>query len=128
MDKYDEAIEWLVEHADDETGIRDNVIQLAWDLDDEFPMALCLFQICSPSGLGSSTPQGKICGCLTQVRRTENTLDAWTPELTEAIRADERIPGRIEEISKLRDDELRAALQPFAEWQRRLDREIRNTN
>lgn len=125
MDKYDEAIEWLVEHADDETGCRYNVIQWAWDLDDEFPIAHCLFQLCTPGGLSSPNPQGKVCGCLTQVRRSENTLDAWTPELTAAIRADERIPGSIEGISKLRDDELRAALQPFAEWQRKLDREIR---
>jgi hypothetical protein len=126
MDKYDQAIEWLVEHADDETALPGcNVIDLAWDLDDAYQTGQCLFQICSPSGFAVNTPQGMPCGCLTQVVRKENTLDAWTPKLTEAIRADQRIPGSIRDISRLRGDELRTALQPFAEWQRRLDKEIR---
>lgn len=125
-DKYDEAIEWLVEHADDEVDGVPSVIEAAWDFDeDAAEPAMCLFQICSPSGFACDTPSGKACGCLTQVRRDENTLDAWTPSLTAEIRADERIPGNIRKIARLRGDKLRAALQPFAFWQRRLDREIR---
>lgn len=120
-DKYDEAIDWLVENADDDELLEGygSVVERAWDGD--LDQGWCLFQIVSPSGLA-----WKACGCLTQIRRPENTLDACTPELTAAIRADERIPFDVCGMKKLRGDDLRAALLPFAEWQRRLDREIRS--
>lgn len=123
MDKYDEAIEWLVEHADER--IRgESVIYRAWD--DPYADGHCLFLCATPTGHYAFRGDLNDCGCLTQIRGSLLEIyHAWTPELTAAIRADERIPVCIEEISNLRGEELRAALQPFAEWQRKLDREIR---
>jgi len=61
------------------------------------------------------TNRGKcICGCLTQIKWEE--YDGPTPELTAAIRADERIP-RSEDLS-LED------LPVFAEWHRKFDVEL----
>lgn len=119
MDKYDEAIEWLVERPD--------AIDPVWIQAGMVPhriKASCLFAFCSPSGLAIGE-----CGCLTMVRDGEHTClgrdfqdDAI---LTEQIRDDVRLPRAIDHIEHLRGDELRTALQPFAFWQRRLDREIR---
>lgn len=67
-----------------------------------------LFALCS------SDPEG-CCGCLTQVRAFE--FGAETDELTAAIRADNRIPDNPRAIGVL-------DLPVFAEWQRRLDREL----
>lgn len=55
------------------------------------------------------------CGCLTQIRGGDYA--APTKALTAAIRDDERIPA----ISTLIDVE---SLPVFAEWQRRLDKEL----
>jgi len=115
MDKYDEAIEWLVEHPDE-----------LW------PMwsgpsggdAGCLFEFCSAEPDMSVVPNGEMCGCLVMIRESD-TYSAWTPELTDEIRADDRLPRSFTDLKGLRGDALRAALQPFAEWQRRLDKEIR---
>jgi hypothetical protein len=54
------------------------------------------------------------CGCLTQVKYEHK--QAQTPALTAAIRADDRIP----EAEKITVDDLPV----FAEWQRRLDKEL----
>jgi len=123
-DKYDDAIEWLVEHADERfTGC--SAVFAAWsypDAGDPYGLtaAHVLFQAANASGYAAP---GDRCGCITQIREGRN--EATTADLTAAIRADARLPSRIRDIEKLRGDELRAALQPFAEWQRRLDREIR---
>lgn len=52
-------------------------------------------------------------GCLTMIRRSTNYC-APTSELTEAIRADTRIPSNHADITL-------AHLPVFAEWQRRID-------
>lgn len=58
-------------------------------------------------------------GCLTQIRRDSYRCVPGRPDLTEAIRADERIP---------RDSfDIRVEHLPvFREWQERLDRELRD--
>jgi hypothetical protein len=122
-DKYDDAIEWLVAHADDESKLGRGICYDAW-VNAATHTVGCLFDFCTPSG--RSKPMGKlIYGCLTMIRRQPGKYIAWTDYLTREIVTDDRIPKLIDELCDLRGDELRAALQPFAEWQRRLDREIR---
>lgn len=109
-DKYDAAIAYLRERPEE--------IVDAWFYfpADQHP-AHCLFAYCSPSGTNDDdTPDGYPCGCLTQVRASWS-IKAWTPELTEAIRRDVRIPTREFDITV-------ADLEVFAEWQRRLDKEL----
>lgn len=127
MDKYDEAIEWLVANPvvkghDGDGGLWTEIYQAWGNCYDH--KAGCLFVYADPGIHESvSRPHG-VCGCLTMIRNPANPHVAWTPELTAEIRADARIQP-IESIVALRGDALRAALQPFAEWQRRLDKEIR---
>ena len=115
MDKYDKAIKYLTKHPD-------RIID-AWhvplaDDEGELAQAYCLFQYCNKTGrYGTSN-----IGCLTTIR-SGNIYGtgpvAFSEILTQEIRADERIPvspGRI----TVKD------LPVFAEWQRRLDREIRD--
>ena len=100
MDKYDKAIAYLKENPD--------AIQDAWGTPDLHP-AGCLFAYAGP------TEKDGI-GCLTQIRgyhecRTE------TEALTLEIKNDTRIP---EHFSYITVDNL----EVFAEWQRRLDKEL----
>lgn len=112
MDKYDEAIEYLVARPE-ETGN-------AWI---RGALGVGLFGFC--------TPDGRIhpgCGCLTMVKSGPEV--AFTSSLTDAIRADNRIHEEISDLTKAllstdSPDARRAILQPYAEWQRRMDREIR---
>ena len=57
------------------------------------------------------------CGCLTQVSDRASGYIAATAALTDAIRADEAVPSKPTELTL-------ADLPVFADWQRRLDREI----
>lgn len=114
MDKYDAAIEFLSKHPD--------LIMASWydiplsdrkDIINAHSIAHCLFQRCGPAD----------CGCLTTIRGlyyAGNYPFAATDELTEAIQNDERIPHdeRYIEVSHL---------PIFAEWQRRLDKELGRT-
>jgi hypothetical protein len=104
-DKYDDAIAYLTNHSHE--------IQEAW-LSTNSHIAGCLFNFATQTGYYKA---GCGCGCLTSIRRTEYN-SAATPELTKAIRADERIPKRFTDI-KLSD------LPVFAEWQRRIDIELK---
>ena len=76
-----------------------------------------------------TTPLFAFCGggCLTMIRGSGST--SYTPELTEEIRADKEIPESSGELMTAWDKrnrrQRRALLNRFAEWQRRLDREIR---
>lgn len=111
-DKYDIAIEYLTEHPKEILDTWSNPMGSSGG---------CLFQFCTPTGaLDCKIIEGEShqCGCLTQLKRFSDRI-AWTPELTNEIRADTRIPGMAEGITV-------ADLPVFAEWQRRLDREIRN--
>lgn len=100
-DKYDEAIEYLTEHPEEIYETWNSAIS-----NSELPGA-CLFRACS-------NDSKKCYGCLIQVRYRE--YPAQTPELTAAILADKRIPPANEITVE--------DLPVFAEWQRRLDKEL----
>jgi hypothetical protein len=128
MDKYDEAIEHLRKFYD--AGELENIYG-AWNYPDEENPASALFQYVANDGY--SHPY---CGCLTQVR--SGYKGAYGSMLTDQIRADIRIPCRIPdpgdfnlgiEESKAQYKEellpLMKALPVLAEWQRRLDVELK---
>lgn len=129
-DKYDDAIDYLVSYPENTYEVWKDVSQEATP--DVWARAHCLFQHATPSGRfefhGPSA-----CGCLTQIRSGGGNFTgpfvAWTPKLTQEIRADEAIFGSIDDLQKAMTaatrDERRKLLEPFAEWQRRLDLEIR---
>lgn len=103
-DKYDIAIEFLTKHPEH--------IENAWFFPapnklEEVNQAHCLFQV-----VGDCNNFG----CLTQIKYYAQAYKACTPELTEQIIADERIPNS--HLIKVTD------LPIFAEWQRRLDKEL----
>ena len=108
MDKYDKAIAYLIEHPSE--------VEDAWNRASclgRHPHG-CLFLHCNPRGFAGS---GSF-GCLIQVKA--GTYPAFTPELTEKIRADERIPSKPDDIKPTLE-----GLTPFAEYQREMDRTIR---
>lgn len=113
MDKYDKAIEYLTANP--------NHIPDAWLLmpRDHFSPDLdfeprCLFEYVAKDPFSNDTNEH--IGCLTQIRANAGII-AETPELTEAIRADERIPRG---VGRINVDNLHV----FAEWQRRIDTEL----
>jgi hypothetical protein len=111
-DKYDEAVAYLTEHPD---SIFDS-----WKACGSMPGG-CLFQFATPTGSiewRRDDGEEKECGCLTTIRCNPGERHAWSDELTVAILGDQRIPLDARQI----DTEH---LPVFAEWQRRLDREIR---
>lgn len=117
MDQYDEQIERLVKA--DESAIRCD-----WN------SANGLFQLATNTGRSAKRPDGVMCGCLTLIReRWGCACVAWTDKLTAKIRADNSLPvstdALLDDWNSLTIRERRAAIKPFAKWQRRLDREIR---
>ncbi len=103
-DKYVHAMEYLHRHPE--------MIRIEWSHGNDPSWS-------SPGKhLFALTAEG--CGCLTQVRgrslRAAST-EAPTEALTRAIRRDQRIPR--DEVN-IRPEHLNV----FAEWQRRLDREL----
>lgn len=117
MDKYDEQIERLMK-TDNEVD-RDQVVE-------EWGDAIGLFQYASCDGLMSMNGEGPYAGCLTMIRNVnlKVVMDSKgvNENLTSEIRSDERIP------LSLRDIKTKEQLEVFAEWQRRLDKEIRGKN
>lgn len=102
-DKYARAVKYLKAHPLE--------IQYHWN----YPRPDgpgCLFQ---PASRNENTKNDQSIGCLTQIRC--GGWNAETVKLTLAIRADERIPDLSDGITP---DNLHA----FAQWQRRLDREL----
>jgi hypothetical protein len=84
-----------------------------------------LFQFCNSTGFQGAQYDG--CGCLTQIRSSH--VVAATTALTVAIKNDTRIVKSVYDLAR-RWQSLSAgaraeSLRPFAEWQRRLDVEIR---
>lgn len=112
-DKYQKAVEYLTKHPGE--------IFDAWLDVNEHP-AGCLFQFANQFGFQrygydrASWTTTTICGCITEIRGCGYLAE--TPELTAAIRADKRIPERPDDIKPHH-------LPVFAEWQARLDRELR---
>lgn len=109
-DKYDIAIEYLTKYP--------NEMYTAWGNPDAHE-AGCLFQYATRKYGPENTPLS--IGCLTMIRDSNKLqtmyCEAETQQLTREIKADKRIPDR---ISKVTVDDLSV----FAEWQRRLDREL----
>lgn len=115
-DKYDEAIEYLrnLRNPDDFSF----AIFEAWN-NPQKEKGGCLFSFVSPSGDLEKCPidaNNRFCGCLTQIRGSMQKF-AYTKELTKAIRNDSRIPQCIEEVTL-------EHLEVFAEWQRKIDKEL----
>lgn len=110
MDKYDIAIEGLTKNPND--------IFNAW-VSHNSHIYGCLFHYASSSGRGTQVLEG-FTGCLTMIKGHSESYCAETPELTKAILADDRIPGDDREITV---DNLHV----FAEWQRKLDKELNRT-
>lgn len=104
-DKYDLAVEYLTEHPEE--------IYDVWVNPWKHPYG-CLFLGVTPSGHLDVNPEGDFCGCLLMVKSGD---PAWTRELTEAIRADESIPKTGNNITV-------SHLPIFAQWQRRIDKEL----
>lgn len=121
MDRYDKAIMYLQEHPYE--------IFEAW-VNPTNHEAGCLFAFVTSTGqnMRGRAPIGYILGCLTRIRKVvcdpglpycdQPEYIAETPELTEAIRQDERIPKDERQIGL-------EHLPVFAEWQRRIDKELR---
>lgn len=103
-DKYDKAISYLKEFPSE--------IFPAWR-DPSTHVCGCLFQYANYNGEFNMHVKY---GCLTQIRGT-NYKVAATDKLTNEIRQDERIPDSYDRITV---DNLHV----FAEWQRRLDKEL----
>lgn len=107
-DKYDLAITYLTEHPEE--------ILRVWNSPEGYvDEGGCLFQYAGDTTREALNLSGKSIwvGCLTQIRDSD-TWCAQTDELTEEIRADERIPKDPKEITV-------ESLPVFAEWQRKLD-------
>lgn len=107
-DKYDRAIAYLTQHPHE--------IVKAWGEPFHHP-AGCLFGYVMQANTRESFELARRspCGCLTQVKSGYRC--AQTYALTKAIRADTRIPKWPQWITV--DD-----LPVFAEWQRKLDKEL----
>ena len=104
-DYYDRAVAYLTQRPEEIIG--------AWQMPSAHP-AGGLFAFVEPGGGRAHTE----CGCLTQIRDLDEV--ACTEELTQAIRADERIPVSARRIGA-------CDLPVFAEWQRRIDRALNRT-
>ena len=104
-DVYDEAVAHLTEHPDE--------IYESWG--DYSGLGGLLFMDAARDDYDRND---MLCGCLTQIRC--GIFRAQTNELTEAIRADERIPSNGGDITV-------EHLPLFAEWQRRIDAELGRT-
>lgn len=118
---YAEAVEYLADNPEE--------IFEAWEWTG-IHNAGALFLWCTPSRGGMERNVGP-CGCLTMVHNSSPFGPvAWTDELTDAIRADNRIPDDMtnfkNELMLLPRAERVARLSVFREWQERLDREIRS--
>jgi len=110
-DKYDDDIAEImkeVEEGEDFSAV----------VNEHWCNASPLFQYATPLDV-RRRPDGKECGCLTMIRKYPD-CSAWTDKLTEEIRSDERIPFSAWTVTP--ED-----LPVFAEWQRRLDKEIRQS-
>jgi hypothetical protein len=124
------AIAYLVEHPND--------ISLAWgvagqirhlgrnvllqEIEQQLVPVSCLFGFCTRRAPRYGCPVG----CLTMVKVGDTYCVDGPLDLTRAVQADPRIPTGIhsEDFVKLTQEERRAFLQPFAEWQRRFDTEL----
>lgn len=113
MDKYDKAIAFLTEHPE--------MIREAWYVPDdgdseEIKSAHCLFQVVDKFN-DLDGERLSSCGCLTQIRSGNGGSWARGAICTAEIRSDTRIPDVISDVGV-------EHLPVFAEWQRKLDKEL----
>lgn len=112
-DKYDRAIQWLLEQPDFDKATHNSWtdggiarVPGQYDLNLRSPAA-CLFAFCVPYGKRTTE------GCLTQIRAGDARQSYW-PALTAAIQVDTRIPAYLYDIQPVH-------LPVFAEYQRIID-------
>jgi hypothetical protein len=82
MDRYDQDVTSMT--AFYEQGKHEKILHACGEL------LSPLFAFCTPTGKGQRRPDGKRCGCPVMVKSSDYV--AWTDELTDLIRADNRIP------------------------------------
>jgi hypothetical protein len=114
MDKYDIAVAYLREHPEEIPDAWNNPSGQVQGENRGEP----LFGYVAPNPFRSIVDIGNgliKCGCLTQVALGEE--EAYTDDLTQKIRSDHRIPTKPEDIT-VND------LEVFAEWQRKIDKEL----
>lgn len=109
MDKYDKAVAYLKDNPEE--------IANAWFNGSSSDHG-CLFQFLEERD--KKGPTGKNLGCLTQIKLMPNSFEAPTKKLTEGILNDDRIPSSDSAINT-------GNLEVFAEWQRRVDKELGRT-
>ena len=114
-DKYDVAVEYLTANPDNIYAAWKDYSGAEYKPSEEVLQAHCLFQFVTPTGKCGVEYMG--CGCLTEIRHSMRRKDACTETLTDEIRADERIPQSGYAIKVQH-------LPIFAEWQRRIDKEL----
>lgn len=107
MDIYDRAVAFLTSHPEQ--------IADAWDRPFCHPAGI-LFQVASPSG-NYQVANDRIGHCGEICEIVSGQAVAFTDEMTEIIREDERIPQIGEEFPDIKVESLEA----FAEWQRVFD-------
>jgi hypothetical protein len=105
-DLYDDAIAYLTENPE--------LIYHTWS-NPSSATGGCLFGFVKPQGTrGWYRPDGRHCGCLTQIRDPDMTRVSWWPALTNSIRFDKRLPMNPNHITI-------EHLPAFADWQRIID-------
>lgn len=115
MDKYDEQIQKLT--SLDEKERRQNIR-------DDWLNGTGIFQFCTPEGKNTPYNNGYLseAGCLTMVHSWGYFVydsEGVNSKLTEQIKLDPR-------FCDIGNVKTKDQLEVFAEWQRRLDKEIRN--
>lgn len=137
-DVYDDAIDYLVKHPEKLEQAWSDGACIEQDLPHDNPQLRAqlrqypgsiLFVYCTRR---SHVRMPSMCGCLTLVKM-RSVVDGGgdeqaNMELTLQVRYDPRIPGTagIDHLyfAELTTAQRRSFLQPFAEWQRRFDREL----
>jgi len=106
---YDDAVEYLTAHPEEISSAWKNPLNRRGG---------SLFAFASKNGMSQSNQK---VGCLTAIRTPDSSffVSECSSEITEAIRADSRIPLWC-------DDTIVDSLPVFAEWQERLDREFQD--
>lgn len=131
MDKYARAVEYLLEHPEQ--------ILNAWSLggdkrepydylDPRLVAASDLFQFITPTGSGAQMDDGRICGCLTQIKGSRDRHAWCNDQLTNTIRQDPLVPCRAVKFAESDAALLRQQLERFAEYQREADATIRKAD
>lgn len=115
-DEYDEAIDAFMELWNDTEGVeRLNLIRAAWSE----PGASKMGVLFDHTGWdGQHTREDALCGCLTQIKRHDGRPGKGLDDgFLVDLMADDDIPSSPLDISP-------ENVQAFAQWQRRVDKEL----